>query len=200
MRLSCLIVLLSMHLWAQQPRIVKAVDPDYSAETGAYTPGLVTVKVQIAADGVPLALLQSSAALDDHAAMALSLYQFESTPAGSEATIGMPVRRYKAPAPPKPEPQQAPGVPAPLERGALISSVPPLYPAEAKEKRIQGVVTLQALISKTGEVTNISFVRGPFLLYPSARRAVMQWRYRPYRLKGEAVEVDTQIDVNFKLQ
>jgi periplasmic protein TonB len=83
--------------------------------------------------------------------------------------------------------------------GNKISGANPTYPAIAKTARIQGQVVLQATISKAGTITGLHAVSGPPMLYQSAIDAVQQWRYKPYILNGEAVEVETTIQVNFTL-
>ena len=81
----------------------------------------------------------------------------------------------------------------------LIHKVQPVYPALARQARIQGTVILQAEISKTGDIINLQAVSGHPMLIPAALDAVKQWKYRPYILNGEPVEVDTQVTVNFTL-
>ncbi len=83
--------------------------------------------------------------------------------------------------------------------GNLINKVQPIYPPIAKNARIQGSVVLQAIISKTGVVENLHAVSGHPMLIPAAVEAVKQWRYKPYYLNGEPVEVETTIQVNFTL-
>lgn len=58
---------------------------------------------------------------------------------------------------------------------------------------------LQAVIGKDGTVQNLRVITGHPMLTEAAIAAVRQWLYRPYYLNGEAVEVDTQINVNFTL-
>jgi TonB family protein len=82
--------------------------------------------------------------------------------------------------------------------GQLLSHVDPVYPAEAKEKRIQGAVVLKAVISKEGTVENLQVVSGPEELASSAIDAVRQWTYKPYLLNGEPTEVETTITVNYR--
>jgi len=84
-------------------------------------------------------------------------------------------------------------------QGMLIHQVMPSYPSLAKQARIQGSVVLQAQISKTGSIENLQVVQGHPMLAPAAVEAVKQWKYKPYYLNGEPVEVDTLITVNFKL-
>lgn len=83
--------------------------------------------------------------------------------------------------------------------GNAISQPKPNYPPLAKAARVQGSVVLQAVIGKDGRVENLKVVGGHPMLVQSALDAVRQWRYRPYMLNGEPVEVDTTITVNFTL-
>ena len=84
-------------------------------------------------------------------------------------------------------------------KGLLISSVLPVYPIMARQMRIPGAVQLQAAISRNGTIENLHVVDGPMLLRAAALEAVRQWRYRPYLLNGEPVEVETTIIVDFTM-
>lgn len=86
-----------------------------------------------------------------------------------------------------------------LAEANLLHKVQPTYPAIARQARVQGAVELRAIISKTGTIENLVVVRGHPMLTPSAIEAVRQWRYRPYLLNGEPIEVETEITVNFLL-
>jgi len=86
-----------------------------------------------------------------------------------------------------------------MMQGYLVRRVEPVYPALAKAARIQGPVHLQAMISKQGLIENLQVLSGHPMLAGAAVDAVRQWRYRPYVLNGEAVEVETEITVNFVL-
>lgn len=90
-------------------------------------------------------------------------------------------------------------VSAGVTQGMVIRKVQPTYPAIAKTARVQGQVVLQAAISKEGTIENLRVISGPPLLIQSALEAVKQWRYRPYILNGEPVEVDTTVTVIFSL-
>jgi protein TonB len=81
----------------------------------------------------------------------------------------------------------------------LVHRVQPEYPPLARAVRVQGVVVLQAIIARDGTVANLRVLSGHPMLVRAAVAAVQQWRYRPYLLNGEAVEVETQITVNFVL-
>ena len=86
-----------------------------------------------------------------------------------------------------------------VTQGLLIRKVQPAYPPLARQARIQGSVLLQAEISKDGTIQNLRLISGHPMLAPAAIEAVKQWRYKPYILNGEPVEVETQITVNFTL-
>jgi protein TonB len=86
-----------------------------------------------------------------------------------------------------------------MMQGNLIHQVQPEYPAIAKIAHVQGSVVLRAIISKQGQIENLQLVSGPALLVQSAIDAVSRWRYRPYYLNNEPVEVETRITVNFML-
>jgi periplasmic protein TonB len=86
-----------------------------------------------------------------------------------------------------------------VTQGLLIRKIQPTYPPLARQARIQGSVLLQAEISKEGAIQNLRLVSGHPMLAPAAIEAVKQWRYKPYILNGEPVEVETQITVNFTL-
>ena len=90
-------------------------------------------------------------------------------------------------------------VSAGVTSGLLIRKVPPTYPPLARQARIQGTVILQAQISKTGDIENLQLISGHPMLAPAAIEAVKQWKYKPYLLNGEPVEVETQVQVNFTL-
>ena len=99
-------------------------------------------------------------------------------------------------------PAQAPKrirVPASMAEANLVYDVAPKYPPEAGRERIEGTVVLMAVIGKDGIVRDVRIESGLPLLAQAAIDAVKQWRYRPYLLNGEAVEVDSQITINFNL-
>jgi len=83
--------------------------------------------------------------------------------------------------------------------GNLLQKTVPQYPAIAKAARIQGTVVLQATISKNGGIENLRVVSGPPMLQQAAMDAVRSWRYKPYLLNGDPVEVETTVNVVFNL-
>jgi protein TonB len=90
-------------------------------------------------------------------------------------------------------------VSAGVTNGLLVHRVSPNYPPLARQARIQGTVLLQAQISKDGNIENLQLISGHPMLAPAAIEAVKQWKYKPYLLNGEPVEVETQVQVNFTL-
>jgi protein TonB len=83
--------------------------------------------------------------------------------------------------------------------GLLIQKTAPVYPQLAKEARISGTVVIQATISKYGTIQNPRVVSGSTMLRQAALDAVKSWRYKPYVLDGEPVEVETTVSVSFNL-
>ena len=91
-------------------------------------------------------------------------------------------------------------VSAGVAEGLKIHDVSPKYPKEARERGIDGEVLLQATIDTKGHVVNLKAIQGdPILVEPSID-AVRQWKYRPYLLKGEPVEVETMIKIQFHMR
>jgi protein TonB len=83
--------------------------------------------------------------------------------------------------------------------GNVVFRVQPIYPPIAKQAHVQGPVEMRAIISKTGTIENLTVVSGHAMLARAAIEAVQQWRYRPYLLNNEPIEVETEITVNFVL-
>lgn len=87
-----------------------------------------------------------------------------------------------------------------VQEGKLISGPRPVYPALARQARIEGVVRLAAVISRDGTILDLRALSGHPLLIPAALAAVQHWVFRPTTLNGDPVEVATDIEVNFVLQ
>ncbi|SRR5258708_4919460 len=83
--------------------------------------------------------------------------------------------------------------------GLLRKRVAPEYPPKARSNRIQGMVLLNATISKEGDVIELSVVSGDPSLAEAAIKAIKKWKYKPYLLQGQPVEVETTIQMNFTL-
>jgi periplasmic protein TonB len=86
-----------------------------------------------------------------------------------------------------------------ISEGLLSHRVEPLYPLIAQRARIEGTVELKAVISKEGTIEGLQRINGHPLLVTAAMDAVKQWRYRPYMLNGEPLEVETVVVVNFHM-
>jgi periplasmic protein TonB len=86
-----------------------------------------------------------------------------------------------------------------VTQGLLLRKIQPAYPPLARQARIQGPVVLQAEIGKDGSIQNLHLISGHPMLAPAAIEAIKQWKYKPYILNGEPVEVETTITFNFTL-
>jgi len=123
---------------------------------------------------------------------------------------GIPSALEIPPPPPPPPPQVVKAVTLPqppqriqvssdLQEAKILEMIQPQYPKQAKQYRIQGSVRLRAIIDRDGKIAELTVINGPSALVAAAREAVEKWRYRPTFLAGEAVEVATEIVVNFRL-
>lgn len=90
-------------------------------------------------------------------------------------------------------------LPSTIVAGMIVQKTIPTYPIIAKETRTEGVVELQATISTRGTIENLRVISGHPMLRQAALDAVSNWRYRPYLLNGQPVEVETTVNVVFKL-
>ena len=81
----------------------------------------------------------------------------------------------------------------------IIQKQTPKYPEEARSEYIEGKVLIAIEIGKDGAVCDVALISGHPLLAPSAIDAVRQWKYRPYLLNGQPIEIETQAQVNFTL-
>ena len=86
-----------------------------------------------------------------------------------------------------------------VAEGMLLRKIEPIYPKFAKDSRITGTVTLKATITKSGAIEGLQVISGPKILDEAALNAVKFWRYRPYMLNNEPVEVQTTINIVFNL-
>jgi protein TonB len=100
----------------------------------------------------------------------------------------------------------APKIEAPLRVGGdvkaptVINRVEPVYPEVARKARISGIVIVECIIDKSGNVTNVQVLKPlPFGLDQAAVDAVRRWKFRPGTLNGQPVDVIFNLTVNFKL-
>jgi TonB family protein len=98
----------------------------------------------------------------------------------------------------------APAAPLPVggdvKQAKLISSVPPQYPALAKNQHVSGNVLVDALIDANGRVTTMKVVSGPTLLHQAAMDSLKQWKYQPASLDGKPVSMHLTVTIQFRLQ
>lgn len=102
-------------------------------------------------------------------------------------------------APPAAPPQKPLRISGVVMRTKLVKTVQPEYPEKARKKNVQGIVKLDIVIGRNGRVKSEKVTDGPKLLVKAAENAVKQWRYQPTLLKGKRVEVETEVEVGFKL-
>lgn len=114
------------------------------------------------------------------------------TPEGMSSLVGSTLQ----PEAPKPEPPAG----GEMKPARLVSSTPPTYPPLARSQRVEGDVTLDALIDATGRVTTIKVISGPVLLQQAAVAAVRLWKYEPATLNGNAVPMRLVVTVKFRLR
>ena len=88
---------------------------------------------------------------------------------------------------------------SPQTAQSVSVSVPPDYPLLARQMKVQGAVSLQALISRDGTIQELQILSGPSILAAAAREAVKQWHFKPYLQNGQPVETQARITVNFTI-
>jgi TonB family protein len=99
----------------------------------------------------------------------------------------------------KPPSQQPPTyVPAEVMQGLLTHKIEPIYPEAARLAKVQGVVVLDAVVGTDGTVVDLRAISGPDELTSAALDAVKWWRFQPYSINGQAVQVKTRFAVDFR--
>jgi TonB family protein len=88
---------------------------------------------------------------------------------------------------------------SPDTTSALETPVAPSYPVLARQMKVQGAVSIQALISANGDIQDLRILSGPSILASAAQEAVRQWRFKPYLQNGQPVETQARITVNFTI-
>lgn len=80
----------------------------------------------------------------------------------------------------------------------LVRTIPPVYPAIARVRRLSGAVVVQVTVGKDGRVHNPQFISGQPVFRDAAFDAVKQWQFKPALLNGQPIEQTTQIKMDFK--
>ena len=101
--------------------------------------------------------------------------------------------------PPDPGAVKRVSLPETAMRARLINKVDPEYPADARQRGVEGEVLLDVVVDINGTVTEINVVSGHPLLNDAALAAVRQWKFEPYFINGRPVETQTKIRVTFSL-
>ena len=81
----------------------------------------------------------------------------------------------------------------------VVHRVDPEYPPEARRAGLRGTIVMRVVIDKEGVPQEVTAISRPSPLADEAVKTVKQWRYKPYTLNGEAVEVETMVQMNFRL-
>jgi len=204
--------------YVQQGKLVRRINPVYPPSAKAdRIQGVVALEANIGKDGIPTSLrvvgnTTTNADLAKAAVDAVKQWQYSPTLINGEpvevvTTVSINFALPQGggditppPPPPPPPPPDRIRQGGNVQQAMLISKVQPVYPTEAKEARIQGVVILETLIGKDGRVMSVRVVSGHPLLQQSAVDAVSQWLYKPTLLNGQPVEVITTTTVNFSFQ
>lgn len=196
---------IDMSLWAPKTK------PESVVEVVATKPPRVQTKVEVDSNAVvaPESIPKGIAMVVDPPETAITGFPPAAGDEGARSILREFIRRQPEvdPTPPPQPPALPPGPKVePVRRGGnvqqanLIHQVRPIYPPLAKQARVQGVVVLEAVITKEGAIESLRVISGHPLLTQAAIDAVQQWGYRPTLLNGEPVPVITTITVSFALQ
>ena len=179
---------------AQAPKVVKQIETDMLNNGALRTPTKIPQKIQMIKEEEAPPPMPASGGVVGGVPGGI--------PGGqTNGVIGSVITSSNLAAVPKfvPVVPQRIRISAGVTRGLLIKRVEPAYPPLAKSARVQGDVILSAIIDANGQITNLQLVSGHPMLVPAAITAVRQWRYKPYLLNGQPVEVETTITVIFTL-
>lgn len=141
----------------------------------------------------------TSTSTDNNSQAGIDIGEGANTPQPAWGLLGSDTR------PQPPAPEVKPQTPRRIFQGhvepaMLIHRVEPTYPPLARQAHVEGRVELHAIIATDGTMQSLQIISGHPLLLQSAKEAVLQWRYKPTILNGQAVEVDTYITVIYTFQ
>lgn len=195
MRQALVLVFMSLSLFAEEPAILRSVEPDYGtdADSKPYKTEQVKIKLMLAPDGRPYGIADSSKKLPDPVVIALSRYIFDVKGKARTTTLKYDVRFYG---------KEKPKVSGPAEKTVqehLRKAVPPVYPQDLRERGKQGIIKLLAVIGKTGKIESLIAKGGPPEFYAAAATACRQWEFAPFVADGQPIEVQAELTVLFQL-
>jgi periplasmic protein TonB len=184
---------LTMMLVAPPPPPMRTELPAHTAATRAASPMILATLT------APTVIPRHAAMVDDRPPGAIDV-----SGGKHDSGMGLPDALWRTAVPPRavvePSPRQGPlRISAGVAAGRLIAPIRPMYPVIARSARIQGIVVIEATISKEGRVEHARVVRGHPMLAGAALNAMVQARYLPYKLNGNPIEVETTIQVVFTL-
>lgn len=191
-----------------QKLVVHRVKPDLPVESGLRVQGTVELDAVISKTGVieSLQIVSGHPMLVPAALAAVKQWRFRpyevnGIPRAVETTIRVAFSNTSDERSETAAVQTEAPIPATAEdmRGRLLYRVAPIYPPLARQARIQGRVILKIMISKLGEVRDVQLVSGHPMLAPAATEAVKKWRYVPYESDGKSVEIETEVQVIFRM-
>lgn len=195
-----------------QRLLLHSVEPEYPGELeNSGDSGEVLVRVVIDNHGDTSKVISISSVdpkISEAAVKAVKQWKFNpyllnGKPVEVETTVSVPYNFGAQAMTPSPNPSASP---TPVTRllilpavadGNAIKKEGPRYPLEAKKKHISGKVILGYVIDRAGEVEDLTVVSGDPILAQAALEAVQQWKYRPFLLNGEPVEVETKAKITF---
>ena len=89
-------------------------------------------------------------------------------------------------------------VPAEVMQKLLVHRVEPVYPAQARQARLEGVIALDIIVGRDGSIISMKALNGPEVLARAAMDALRWWKFEPYRVNGDPAVVETTVAVEFK--
>ncbi len=180
-----------------------AVPPPPAPAPPRAAPAKAPVPVRYEADFRMPSAIPDQVAILHEIGMPLSPIGGQAAPRGLDGGLGAPgvagvlgIIPTESDSPPLPPPVRVGGR---IQNARLLHKELPVYPPEAIEQLVTGLVKLEAIIGVDGAVRNLQLVEGHPMLASAAMDAVAQWKYRPTRLNGRVVEVVTLVDVRFNL-
>lgn len=189
--------------------LLQTVDPEYPAELREHgVSGRVVVKILVDKQGTVVSAtgVEGNSALADSTLKAVKQWKFRpyilnNEPVEVETTVTVDFAQ-EAPYVRASKPHHGPlklRISQGVAEGNVIHKVEPYYPQKAKEKHIQGDVILRFTIDEHGNVVDLVVLQGDPILARSALDAVKQWKYRPYMLNGEPVQVETTAKISYRM-